>query len=79
MITFVNFDIKYAVNIAPPKGHFYKLQQIFSYLKQHPQGMILIDFSNLFCITQVTFQRDCNLSEYFPYGEEDISLNHLPL
>ena len=78
MITLGRFDINYAVNtlaqycVAPRLGHLQALQRIFGYLKQHPQGMLLIDTSFPSCRHQAKFHRDCDWTEYFPDALEDI-------
>lgn len=77
MITLGRFDIAYAVvslarySPAPRKGHMEAMKRVFGYIKEHPQGRILIDSSKH--IVEIEEQNpDNEWIEFYPDAEEEI-------
>ena len=78
IITLGRFDIAYATNtmarygMAPREGHLKALKQIFGYLRNRPNGQILIDINDPPIRKEAFVSKDQNWTEFYPYAREEI-------
>ena len=72
------FDIAYALNtmsrysMAPREGHFKAMERIFGYLRQYPDGQLIIDSGEPPIRKQATVSTGYKWSEFYPDVSEDI-------
>ncbi len=81
IITLGRFDIAYAVqslarySMGPREGHLKAMQRVFGYLRNHPDGCLMIDISDPPIRDKANISSGYNWSEFYPNACEDIPPN----
>ena len=81
IITLGRFDISFATNalsrysMKPREGHYQALQRVFGYLRQRPNGKLLIDIGKVPIKENLDLNGKADWTEFYPDAEEDKPLN----
>ena len=73
--------IAYATNVLsrytmqPREGHYTALQRVFGYLRQRPNGKLLIDIGKVPIRENLDMKNDADWTEFYPDATEDLPLD----
>ena len=61
--------------MKPREGHYLALQRVFGYLRQRPNGKLLIDVGDVPIREDLDLKGKADWTEFYPDAEEDLPLN----